>query len=93
MTHIYGSDYLGFVKTTVEITDALYAQARDLAHREGRSFRSVLEEALHTLIRERVQSRPYVYRDCSVGGRGLAPEWADRPLRELIHDTYERPLP
>jgi hypothetical protein len=76
------------VKTTVEISDALYEQVRELAHREGRTFRSVLEEALLGVVHDRATRTPYEYRDCTVGVGWLSDEWSQRPLRELIHDTY-----
>ncbi len=78
------------MKTTVEVNDALMAQVRDLAHREGRTFTSVLEEALHSLVLQRSQREPFVLEDGAVGGGWLRVEWAERPLGDVIDDARDR---
>lgn len=78
------------MKTTVELNDALLAQARDLAHREGRTFKSVLEEALHALLVQHSTAGDFVLSDCSVGRGWLREEWADRSLERVIDNSRER---
>lgn len=84
--------YRDGVKTTVEVNDALLAQVRDLAHREGRTFKSVLEEALHNLVVQHSRTDHFELEDGSVGGGWLRGEWADRPLRDVIDDARGRGL-
>lgn len=81
------------MKTTVEVNDALLAQVRDLAHREGRTFKSVLEEALHNLVVAHSREQRFVLEDVSVGGGWLRERWADRPLEEVIDDARDRGFP
>lgn len=77
------------MKTTVEVNDSLMEQIRELAHREGRTFKSVLEEALHRLLIEH-RDRAFTLEDCSVGEGGLRKEWQERGLREVIDDARNR---
>jgi hypothetical protein len=70
------------VKTTVEIPDPLFKQAKALAARGGISFRVLVEEGLRAVIeaRTKVASKPFRLRDGSFkGGRGLQAgvKWAD----------------
>jgi hypothetical protein len=70
------------MKTTVEIADPLFQQARALAAKEGLSFRDLVEEGLRAAVdaRTRTASRPFRLRDGSFrGGRGLQPgvRWTD----------------
>jgi hypothetical protein len=39
-------------------------------------------------VHDRAARTAYEYRDCAVGGGWLSDEWSQRPLRDLIHDTY-----
>jgi hypothetical protein len=62
------------MKTTVEIADPLFDQAKALALKEGLSFRVLVEEGLRTVIESRTgtPSKPFRLRDGSFkGGKGL----------------------
>jgi len=77
------------MKTTVEIADSLFNQAKELAHKEGLSFRILVEEGLRTVIQARTsnQSKPFRLRDGSFKvGQGLQPgiEWTQ--LNALAYD-------
>ena len=58
------------MKTTVEIEDALFARARRLAQRTGRSMRSLVEEGLRRCLEAQQQTTRYRLPDCSVGTPG-----------------------
>lgn len=78
------------MKTTVEISDALLAEARKLAARERTTVRMLIEQGLRCVIEERRGSkRPFRLRKASFKGRGLTPEaksagW--ERLRELVYE-------
>ena len=62
------------MKTTVEIADSLFYQAKALAAKEGLSFRVLVEEGLSSVLeaRKRATVEPFHLRDGSFkGGRGL----------------------
>ncbi len=76
------------MKTTVDIADALLAEARKVAGRRGTTVRSLIEEGLRRVIAsERVPGR-FKLRDASFGSGGLRPEaqggW-DR-IRDLSYE-------
>lgn len=76
------------VKTTVEISDRLLAQARRHAKRTGRSMRALVEEGLRLVLRAEQQRPSYRMPDRSVGEENAANplealSWQD--LREEIY--------
>jgi hypothetical protein len=71
------------MKTTVEINDALLDEIKDLAHREGCSMKSLLEEGLHEVLRSRSQARRYICRDASIPG-ALTAEAANMTWQEIL---------
>jgi len=63
------------MKTTIDIADALLAQARDTAAREGTTVRALVEEGLHDVLpRHRNRLVRFELRDASFGGEGLQPD-------------------
>ena len=67
------------MKTTIEITDALLAEARRTAAREKTTLRVLVEEGLReALRRRRSKEEPYRWPDLSFAGDGLAPEMEAR---------------
>lgn len=77
-------------KTTVELNDDLWHEACALAHREGRTFKSVVEEALHALIVRHSMETGFVLEDAAVNGGELEAAWDDLSLREAIANARER---
>jgi hypothetical protein len=62
------------MKTTVEISDALLAEARDAAARDGKTVRALIEEGLRNVLASRKRSvKPFRLRDASFKGKGLQP--------------------
>jgi hypothetical protein len=78
------------MKTTVDISDALLAQAKDLAHRRGCTLRSVIEEGLHQVLKQDEARGGFTLRDASVAGGWLTDEARGRTMMELIHGTYDQ---
>ena len=77
------------MKTTIEISDAVLEQARELAAREGLTLREVVEAGLRRLLAEDPGGKSFTLRDASVGGRGLQPgikpgSWEQ--IRDLIYE-------
>lgn len=78
------------MKTTVEISDALLSEARELASEQKTTLRALLDEGLRMALRERRRQRGrFALRRVPFDGNGLRPElrgvaW-DR-IRELAYD-------
>jgi len=78
------------MKTTVDISDPLLREARELAEKEGTTLRALVEDGLRRALADRRgRKKLYRLRDASVpGGEGLAPglegNWAK--MRALIYE-------
>jgi hypothetical protein len=59
------------VKTTVEISDALFQQAKAAAAEQGVSFRELVECGLRHVLKEARPKKKFRLRDCSFRGDGL----------------------
>ena len=74
------------MKTTVEIPDALFQEAKEFAESRGVPFRQVVEEGLRGVIQQGRQPRKrFRLRDGSFDGQGLqaALPWSD--IRAAIY--------
>jgi hypothetical protein len=81
-THIVIPIWKGKMKTTVEISDALLREVRQVAAREGVTLRNLVERGLHRVLAETKNSVPFKLRRASFKGSGLQAE-----LREASWDT------
>ena len=77
------------MKTTIDISDALFAEAKDEAARRGVTLRSLVEEGLERVLRD-APSTPFVLRDCSVGG-GWSDAWEAMTPAQKTAAMYGEP--
>ena len=80
--------WLTHMKTTVEISEDLFARSREVAQREGTTLRNLIEEGLRAALARREQKTPYRWPDLSVQGEGLASDIEEgswEPLRDRIY--------
>ncbi len=69
-TTIYGT--LPDMKTTLEIDDTLFREAKAFAAHRGMTMRSLYEQALRVLLHQRQQDiQPFTLCDARVEGKGL----------------------
>jgi hypothetical protein len=74
------------VKTTVEISDALFEQAKAVAAQKGVPFRELLESGLRLVLKELRPKKRFKLRDCSFHGDGLTP---GTTWEEILDRAYE----
>ena len=79
----------GYMKTTVEIPDALLNAAKRAASRDGVTVRALLIEGLHRVLESRKRDAAFHLRDASFAGEGLQPEVADGSWERLRDLAYE----
>jgi hypothetical protein len=77
------------MKTTIEISDALFEAAKALAARRGTTLRALVEDGLRTVIDAAPGPGVFHLRDESVLGRGVqgglrGRRWAD--IADRIHE-------
>jgi hypothetical protein len=75
------------MKTTIDIPDPLLERTRSAAKAQGRTVKSLVEEALIELLGKHASKSPRVLRDASVPG-ALTPEYAGKTVTEMIHEDY-----
>jgi hypothetical protein len=76
------------MKTTVEISDPLLREARELAMREGITLRTLVERGLHRVVAETKRRTPFRLRRASFKGKGLQPEFREASWDKLRDLTY-----
>ena len=77
------------MKTTVEISDALLNEARQVATQEHTTLRALFEEGLRVAIEQRKCAKPRALRDLRYGSGGMSPEFAGAPWEKIRDAIYE----
>ena len=75
------------MKTTVEIPDALFREAKRYAAKHNVTFREVVATGLRSVVKENgATKKPFKLKDGSVGGRGMV---RDYTWDEIMEISYE----
>ena len=78
------------MKTTIDIPDALLAEAQDLARRQGTTLKALTQEGLRKVIAEKkAKKKPFKLRDVSFGGDGLTDEFKNASWEQIRDAIYE----
>ena len=77
------------MKTTVELADALLAEAREIAEREGVTVRALIEQGLRHALSQRRQHQPFRLRKATFKGRGLSATARGADLEQVRELAYE----
>jgi len=77
------------MKTTIDIADALFLEARRVAERDRTTFRSLVEQGLRLALDSRKKAKKFRLKDGRVRGHGLQPgidlaNWEQ--IRTLIYE-------
>jgi hypothetical protein len=76
------------MKTTVEISDHLLAEARKVAAREGVTLRTLIERGLYAVVSETRSKPVFRLRRASVAGKGLQPEFSGAGWEDIRDAVY-----
>lgn len=85
-THIAQYGNMGHMKTTVEIADSLFEQAKAVAASRGVPLRQLVEDGLRAAIGQEREPRKFRLRNGSFGGRGLRDPLAWPAVRGRIYE-------
>jgi hypothetical protein len=77
------------MKTTIEIPDTLFAEARKLAASEQTTLKALVSEGLRRIIAERQKKTPFQLRKASFRGRGLQPHLTGASWEQIRDLAYE----
>jgi hypothetical protein len=78
------------MKTTIELPDALFAQARRYAGARNMTMKSLIEQGLRKVMAEKKNEPKFKLRDGSFkGGGGMTPEYQNASWEEKLEMIYE----
>jgi Arc/MetJ family transcription regulator len=79
------------MKTTIQIADSLFREARRVARQEHTTLRALVEEGLRRAISERRSrsSKRFRLRRVTFKGRGLQPHLAGATWDQILDISYE----
>mgnify|MGYP003491391673 FL=1 len=77
------------MKTTIEISDALLAEARRQAARDRTTLRELVEAGLRSVLKERRRRSRFQLRDASFEGDGLSDEFKGSDWERIREAAYE----
>jgi hypothetical protein len=77
------------VKTTIELPEPLFAQARRYASAHGMTMKALIEQGLRKVMAEKNEPKPFKLRDGSVKGDGMTPEYQNATWEEKLAIIYE----
>jgi hypothetical protein len=77
------------MKTTIELSDALLADARRVADRDGTTLRALVEEGLRSAIARRKSKARFRLSDGSFGGAGLQAPFSEGDWAAIRGAAYE----
>lgn len=82
---------VGWMKTTLVISDHLLLRAKDLARRRKTSLRSLTEAGLRHILDEEEGRERFSAEPVTFGGRGLQEEFRDASWKEIRNAAYGEP--
>lgn len=78
------------MKTTIDIADGLFEEAKTLASRQGTTLKAVVETSLREFLAKREKSRAaFRLKDGSFRGQGLQPGIREGDWRAIESLIYE----
>jgi hypothetical protein len=78
------------MKTTIELSDALLAQARQHAKAHHLTLKALIEQGLHTVLTKEEEAKPFKLGDGSFkGGHGMTPEFQNMTCEEKLESICE----
>lgn len=77
------------MKTTIQISDSLFEEAKKLASQEHISLKVLVEEGLRRVISEKKKKGLFRLRKASFKGNGLQHQFADASWEKIRDEAYK----
>ncbi|BFU96537.1 MAG: hypothetical protein NTNFB02_32590 [Nitrospira sp.] len=77
------------MKTTIQISDSLFEEARKLAHRERTTLKALVEQGLRLIVSERKRRNGFRLRKATFKGQGLQPRLSGASWEQIRELSYE----
>jgi hypothetical protein len=78
------------MKTTIQISDSLFEEARKLAQRDRTTLKALVEQGLRRIISERKRRDGFHLRKVTFKGQVLQPDLAAASWEQIRGLSYER---
>ena len=79
------------MKTTIDLTDALFKEAKRTAAERGITLRALVEEGLRHVIAQAKPKKRFVMRDVTFRGEGLQPGQREGDWEQIRSLIYPEP--
>ncbi|MBF8258148.1 MAG: hypothetical protein HW377_522 [Actinobacteria bacterium] len=77
------------MKTTIQIPDSLFEEARRVAHRERSTLRALVEEGLRRVLADHGKRGGFRLRKATFRGKGLQPGLKGVSWERIRDEIYE----
>ncbi len=77
------------MKTTIDLSNPLYEEARRVARDENTTVKALVEEGLRHALAEHKKRVPFTLRRASFKGKGLQQEFADASWERIRGAVFE----
>lgn len=77
------------MKTSIQIPNALFEEARKIAHRERTTLKALVEEGLRRIISDRKKRGGFRLRKATFKGNGIQSHLADASWDRIRELSYE----
>jgi len=79
------------MKTTIQISDSLFKEARKVAHQERTTLRALVEEGLRKVVseRHRTKEKGFRLRKATFKGKGLQSHLGGASWDRILDISYE----
>jgi hypothetical protein len=77
------------MKTTIDLSDGLLLRVKELARRDGRTMRDVLEEGLEMVLASKSSRKAVKIAPVTFGGSGLSEEYRTASWDRIRAAAYE----
>jgi len=80
---------VGHMKTTVQIPDSLFEEARKVANREKTTLKALIEEGLRRIVSQHKRRNGFRLRKATFKGKGIQPHVANASWEQIRELSYE----
>lgn len=85
----YNYDMGANMKTTIDIADALFQEAKTLAIKNNVTLRSLIEQGLREVLSKQHADHEFKLRKASFKGKGLQDEFRGESWQKIRESAYE----
>lgn len=77
------------MKTTVDIANGLFEEAKKIARRDKTTLKALIEEGLRRVVEEKKRQKKFRLKKASFKGKGLSHEFKDASWDEIRKEIYK----